>query len=147
MTSKQLEILKKLTALANNNPNENEANLAARKVCRLLQESNFILTVNSTWNDVKRTTEPEIKSTRSSSNPSRYGDWVRQHYNTRYETWEDIFRYDPTKSNWTGTTYDGRTNKAKQEPRILKCRKCGTEVSTNYVGESSTFTCFGCWAK
>lgn len=36
-----LDLLKKLTRLANNNPNENEANLAARKVCKLLEENNF----------------------------------------------------------------------------------------------------------
>jgi hypothetical protein len=34
----------KLAKLANNNPNENEANLAARKVCKLLAEAEFVFT-------------------------------------------------------------------------------------------------------
>lgn len=38
-----LEKLKKLTRLANNNPNDNEANLAARKVCKMLEEGNWAL--------------------------------------------------------------------------------------------------------
>lgn len=35
------DLIIKLAKLANNNPNENEANAAARKVCRLLAEDNF----------------------------------------------------------------------------------------------------------
>ena len=35
------ELITKLAKLANNNPNENEANAAARKVCKLLAEANF----------------------------------------------------------------------------------------------------------
>jgi hypothetical protein len=39
------DILKKLIALANNNPNENEANAAARKVCKMLvdEKGNLLL--------------------------------------------------------------------------------------------------------
>lgn len=36
-----IELLTKLVKLANNNPNENEANLAARKVCKLIEEDKF----------------------------------------------------------------------------------------------------------
>src|SRR5258708_17675117 len=36
-----LDILKKLVNLANNNPNEHEANSAARKACQLIKESEF----------------------------------------------------------------------------------------------------------
>lgn len=39
-----LDLIIKLTRLANNNPNENEANLAARKVCKLLAEAEFKFT-------------------------------------------------------------------------------------------------------
>ena len=38
------DLIIKLAKLANNNPNENEANLAARKVCKLLAEANFMFT-------------------------------------------------------------------------------------------------------
>lgn len=36
-----LELLKKLVKLANNNPNENEANSAARRVCKLIEKAEF----------------------------------------------------------------------------------------------------------
>lgn len=36
-----IEIIKKLIKLANNNPNDNEANQAARKVCSLLKDYEF----------------------------------------------------------------------------------------------------------
>lgn len=41
------DLITKLAKLANNNPNENEANLAARKVCRLLAEGEFKFTNDS----------------------------------------------------------------------------------------------------
>lgn len=145
MTLKQLETLKKLTALANNNPNENEANLAARKVCKMLADSNFILSV-TTWNDVTRSTEPGIKSTRPASSPTSKRP-VYAHYNARYRSWEDIFNYNPTEQQ--DRTYDGRANRVNraQQTRDLKCQNCGAEVQTNYIGNPSTFFCFGCWAK
>lgn len=40
----KLEILMKLIALANNNPNDNEANLAARKACKAIIEHKFTIT-------------------------------------------------------------------------------------------------------
>lgn len=63
------DLIKKLIRLANNNPNENEANLAARKVCSMLDGHEFnqtsiktaadkIRTGPVTWNDVRRSTEP-----------------------------------------------------------------------------------------
>ena len=36
-----IERLKKLIKLANNNPNDNEANTAARKVCKIIEEMDF----------------------------------------------------------------------------------------------------------
>lgn len=36
-----LELIQKLVKLANNNPNENEANSAARRVCKLIAEGEF----------------------------------------------------------------------------------------------------------
>lgn len=37
----KLELIIKLVKLANNNPNENEANSAARRVCKLIAEGDF----------------------------------------------------------------------------------------------------------
>ena len=36
-----LELIIKLTKLANNNPNDHEANFAARKVCKLIEDGSF----------------------------------------------------------------------------------------------------------
>lgn len=40
----KLDLLKKLVKLANHNPNEHEANMAARRACKMLEESKFDLT-------------------------------------------------------------------------------------------------------
>ncbi len=63
-----LDLLKKLTKLANHNPNDHEANSAARRVCKMLEECNFTLTPVAkdnplTWNDIVRS---ETSSWRSS---------------------------------------------------------------------------------
>jgi hypothetical protein len=76
-----LELIIKLVKLANNNPSDNEANLAARKVCRLIEDGKFQFTevktaagkVRSasnptpnqgaqTWNDVKRSEESQWRA-------------------------------------------------------------------------------------
>jgi len=66
-----IDLIIKLARLANENPNENEANLAARKVCKLIKaaEYKFNGTTQSkptgrptTWNDVTRSTEPAWSS-------------------------------------------------------------------------------------
>lgn len=36
-----LDLIQKLIRLANNNPNDNEANLAARKACKMLEDYQF----------------------------------------------------------------------------------------------------------
>lgn len=44
-TAINLDLLKKLTRLANHNPNEHEANSAARRVCQMLEGADFSLGV------------------------------------------------------------------------------------------------------
>lgn len=77
-----LEIVKKLIKLANNNPNEHEANSAARKVCRELDGYDFN-TISSppkqetpkTWNDVRRSSKPQWKSGESYPFEDWFGKW------------------------------------------------------------------------
>src|SRR5262245_51973348 len=60
---KWLELLQKLTRLANNNPNDNEANLAARKVCKMLEEGKWNIPsapAKPIENRPKSTWEPKI---------------------------------------------------------------------------------------
>lgn len=72
-----LKLIEKLVKLANHNPNENEANSAARRVCKLIEEANFDYRATisdastllgkspiqpTTWNDIRRSKEPFWKS-------------------------------------------------------------------------------------
>jgi len=85
-----IEKLKSIIRLANNNPNEHEANLAARKACKILAENDFAIFKQTrtaadkfnqhasnyssgplTWNDIKRSTEPFWKSSYKSNPVNR----------------------------------------------------------------------------
>ncbi len=157
MESLILERLKKFTRLANNNPNEHEANVAARRVCKILEEHNFELAV--TWNDVKRSTEPAFKSTRTTSPTSR-----TSHAGTPYgpRFWEDvIFTYDKSDPNYKppydkSDVYSAKWYKEKAEndkaqrtahrtKRTLACSICKIEQDTFFMGDPGTFRCWGCW--
>lgn len=95
-----IEKLKALIRLANNNPNEHEANLAARKVCQSLDNGQFAIiqgvskdkfedAAAKTWNDVKRSTEPFWKP--SPPPPSKQPDPTNPGY-----TWhvsDDIYEF------------------------------------------------------
>lgn len=193
-----LDKLIKLTRLANNNPNENEANLAARKVCKMLEECNWKLNGSSstsqtkrgptTWADVKRSTEPWWKSTyqnydwekayRDAKERERKRKEEDAKYSKEYEAEERKFykkckfcgrkdyktaeerkHYDPTKNESIYVCRDCAFNESKKyeykhqkhkenyEPpeRVLKCKVCGKEVKTRFVGHSSQFTCTNCW--
>lgn len=69
-----LELLTKLVKLANNNPNENEANLAARKVCKIIEENKFQFNGNSNKESTKQNAPPR-------QNP--YTDWFTDFYTNR----------------------------------------------------------------
>ena len=74
-----LDLIIKLVKLANNNPNEHEANLAARKVCKLIADGKFDFGTiervvdkpfqGGTWNDVKRSSEPMWSSKQQAPDP------------------------------------------------------------------------------
>lgn len=101
-----LDLIKKLTRLANNNPNDNEANLAARKVCRMLEESNWSLpsvqsrpnTVNMgtpphTWNDIRRSPTPEWSSKPpTESNEYDHQAAEREEHRRRQEDFYNFYR-------------------------------------------------------
>lgn len=87
-----LDLLKKYTRLANNNPNEHEANVAARRVCKMLEEAN--------WN--LGTIVPPIKPiVQPTSNPGpKDSDWVRNNWKPT-QAQEDFFREGRWKPpNW-----------------------------------------------
>lgn len=84
-----VDLIIKLARLANENPNENEANLAARKVCQLLKAANYKFNgaaptpppiykqpAPKTWNDVKRSTEPQWSSNKPPTPDPDYNPFV-----------------------------------------------------------------------
>lgn len=109
----KLERLLALIRLANNNPNENEANLAARTVCKVLgANQNFmrtgILEIRTTqakvgvstpdrkntaiWNDVRRSTEPAW-----GNRPTNPGGFNPRFYGPGFERMWEYFNNIPRK--------------------------------------------------
>lgn len=148
-----LDRLKALIRLANNNPNDNEANLAARKACKILAENNFSLLqpqprtstttkVNEpkTWNDVKRSTESEFKSRPTAPTADMWEDFMNRHFTGGAKRWPGFDwskapHKEAPEDNWDRETKNRpppanpyRGDGQKQEVR--KCTKCGLETMT-----------------
>jgi hypothetical protein len=110
----KLDRLLALIRLANNNPNENEANLAARKVCQILVSGEFTITPKQvktaagkmnearTWNDVKRSTEPEFRSKQYGPVPPNDSD-----FDPIYEFFRGGGRGGSKSNPWTKDFWDG----------------------------------------
>lgn len=147
----KLEILKKLIALANNNPNDNEANLAARKVCKALVEDDYVAQLSEmgppippkatkttkSWDpyedlaDLMNRAKQEQARQRKTYEPRQTASSIYEEYfrHTRSGQWEKGFN--------TG-------NKKKKKDRELKCKKCGNIVKTIFVGPPEVFECNNC---
>lgn len=153
MTKKDLII--KLTKLANNNPNEHEANSAARRVCRLLEECNFIFDISSTelnnpttdsitWNDVKRATKPYWRSTPYQATEKQQATWddiatERERIRRERKGQEDYFN---SVFNEFKIPYNKTRPKERPEPRVRKCIQCGKEELTRRI--TAVFRCNEC---
>lgn len=153
-----LDLLKKLTRLANNNPNDNEANLAARRVCKMLEEGDWSLA----------TTKTAQAKVNVASNPNtQSGDWIKKKYernkqkeddDVTKDLWEFIRKMglDPNMSyggaRGSGkysdpfyVEFDESTKSAsysKDEKKTLECSRCHKIVETKYVG--NLFICNTC---
>lgn len=159
-----LKLLEKLVRLANNNPNEHEANLAARRACKLIQEANFKFLPDNTeskpaetitWNDVVRSTEPFWRGFKGGSagggkseprtTAPRPEEYVR---NWEYVNWArgNPFvgvEYEPV---FTGKTTDTtkRWDRQNKTTRRLKCKTCSQTKDTIFVGAEELFECNEC---
>ena len=155
-----LELLKKLVKLANNNPNDNEANLAARKVCKMIEAENFNfnnhVTItpkdikqpetqyqSQTYNDVKRSTEPFWRSNRPSYgfDTEFWNDWMKSE-TKRSE--EERKRYEHLRNGEWDIASDEFYKREQKEKRALKCKTCGYKHETVYVGPEELFECNPC---
>lgn len=147
-----LDRLKALIRLANNNPNDHEANLAARKACKLIAEDDFAILRSShvprtaadkirTWNDVTRSTEPAFRSKQQPPNHNDFEDMFDEIFNKHVRSRPNPFRgYDwskaPRKEAPEPSSYDTETPKYKpftrdwmpndyvKEPKPEELRKC-----------------------
>jgi hypothetical protein len=135
--------IQKLIRLANNNPNENEANLAARKVCSLLNDYKFPIQVKSNIH------EPII---RGASNPRQSSwDWMNEYIKNK-ATRPKARPSDPYTNPWNypprGFKYDWYDDPIKEPiKRTLQCKKCGHHKSTEFVGHHTQFMCIDCIGK
>ncbi len=103
LDAKQIDMIQKLIRLANNNPNDNEANLAARRVCKMLTDYLFPYIPIS---------NPKVQS--ASSPPF---DPYQDLYNMMRDLKKNA-RKEQHQQDWTGFTQGreppGSTREAKQ---------------------------------
>jgi hypothetical protein len=111
-----IDLLKKLVRLANNNPNENEANSAARRVCKMIEEAKFDFraTISGasnpqpsqgvrTWNDVQRSTEPQWSSRpnpASDDAAQTIYDFINKMNEEKAKWQKENPQHDPFKAQW-----------------------------------------------
>lgn len=145
MDSKKRDLLTKLVKLANHNPNDNEANLAARRVCKMLEEADFQL--ETTYGDVKRSDTPFW---RQPPNPPKYTEPQSEPKDPRtapppksspfswygFDQQDDLtdviyeYLYGQKRSKYQRqSTY---TNPSPQNPPpktgVTQCSECGRDV-------------------
>ncbi|HYV52408.1 MAG TPA: hypothetical protein VE971_03855 [Candidatus Eisenbacteria bacterium] len=105
------DLITKLAKLANNNPNENEANAAARKVCKLLAEANFIFAKDATP-PPNQQSEPRAQRQGNPFDTEDLYDILRNMGNRHYAYG---FDYDgPRQGEWTG--FGGSRPKSRPNP-------------------------------
>lgn len=150
-----LDLLIKLVKLANNNPNDNEANLAARKVCKIIAENDYKFTATKTaaqkvgvnankgtWNDVTRSTEPMW----SSKPPRSYNQEASQRF---WDIFNDI-RENAEKGrehygvDWGESPYEP---KRKTQSKQSLCNRCKWPFTVSVDINSETFICTFCKLK
>lgn len=161
-----LDLLKKLTRLATNNPNENEANLAARRVCKMLIECDFNLSngripPSSTYG--VNSTEPfdPIEFIRKMSREKRdnryYAEWSPKEYTYSKPDNEREVDYNPITQMYTMPDgeqisaidyqmkgYKFKVKVKKENKKEMKCSKCGHWKNTGFGGPPQTFICITC---
>lgn len=139
------ELLIKLVKLANHNPNDNEANLAARKVCKMIEEARFnfsgaqkpVMPGSVMPNPVYQ--QQQAQQQKQQRQPPKYSDY-RDIFSGIYESviWDDIPQ--PNKQYYPPDNFDKKSNL----PRDLKCKTCGKIKSTKFVGLAELFECQEC---
>lgn len=186
-----IDRLLKLLKLANHNPNDAEANSAARAAAKLLGENNYKWLEDAkrinprtaadkvnqgarTWQDVKRSEEPQWRSTRepqrprgqyyerANRDPFGFGDDPGE--DTGFN-WEEFFRkeqerQDKTRehrrrqwqekqaTNWTWTAEETESKKGYKKVYKQVCRDCTVcKVTRLTTDEETPYVCYECKRK
>lgn len=172
-----LDQLIKLAKLANNNPNEHEANAAARKVCRIIEAGNYNFTgaqtppVGSTgknWNYQQHRPSPfediftwarqqaakESKERREEEEKKRTQEAKQKEPTTERgfygrKDWDIPFGSPPPPMNWTWSGEDPESKKRYKKDYIQKNRDCAVCNTTKLTFDTTTpYVCDNCqWRK
>lgn len=161
-----LDLIQKLIRLANNNPNDNEANLAARKACKMLEDykfpsSNTTPPKNATYGEQTRNNGP---SPFNSGPPNRPGFGFD--FDDRF--WEEILKqgsrfyrkdqgepfykshtkqekfYNDDGSRFNPLTEEFKKPSQQKEERELVCVECKEKKKTKFVGLPECYICNEC---
>lgn len=146
------DIVKKLIELACNNPNENEANAAARKVCRMIKEDNFSILNGSVFTPPR----PQPQAPRGPSMEDILRDMqrkaaeaaAREHERVRNANaaWEraEAERREKARKQQAARDKYRDTGYTNATTRNVKCSICGKDKSTLYQGPVEKFMCAVC---
>lgn len=148
------DLITKLAKLANNNSNDNEANSAARKVCRLLAEAEYKF-IADTVQPVQNQQQRQQKDWRwepSEKQKKYYEDLMSDLWGRKEDWFKDRGARTNSKQSqednrsYTHIEYDWAEEKPKKKPeeRELACSKCGDVIKTYFVGHSTQFMCYQC---
>ena len=129
------ELFIKLVKLANHNSNENEANLAARKACKLIESNNFEFTKEIKQSNLNsKTVRENVYKTQSYYNSkSDAYDWINDWINKNQQP----FYSNPFKEK-------SKTQEKQKNKRKLKCKNCNKEKETIFQGPEDLFECNEC---
>jgi hypothetical protein len=124
--TKKLEILQKLISLANNNPNDNEANSAARRACKLIVELNINFKVRNSSNQ-NQSNQNQYNPPKP--NPSTQSPWNHPPYDygPTYQDFDDLFSNLFGRRPKTASQYDEEAKRKGEEARKRAQEQAETE--------------------
>lgn len=149
-----IELLKKLVKLANNNPNDHEANSAARRACKLIEKSKF------NFND-------DIKSSTKFYEESQSAQDMWDMLNNMRERAESETRYQKEQQQTKASKRDthnpfdipynpvDKPYYARKRERgfgntvqPLRCNTCKKIINSKFNGNPELFECVSCkWQR
>lgn len=155
-----LDLIRKLIRLANNNPNDNEANLAARKACKMIADGKV-------FEHFAKIATPPASGTRQGF--TQHGDvdpydimtelmerlrrdkerskQTQQAQERKYKEQKERERY--TQGTWEPPDYENPMWKGSDgvNKRMLRCSKCGQAKPTRFRGAPDIWICMECRGK